>query len=830
MLTKIVIARPPFFRDVSYGMQNEYLMTDKHNMGKRWYTATGTPIHMLCSLALVSFGMILYEIVLTRIFAVILSYHYVFAILSLAMLGLGMGGLLLKKGGEIWPSISTNKLILSTALAAGIITALILYLTQAASASWSTPITYTVLFLPVLPFLFFGMTIASFFQQAPERSSLLYGFDIAGGAFAALLAVPLLNSVPATTAAFIVVLVLAAASIILMAAESLKWSTSILWLSALLFAAAGIWLAPQGILPIKNNQSKDINRLLYDASGNGRVIETRWSAFGQTTLVENDQLPDEKMIYVDGAAGTSMFSFQALLNDSTLQSDLTSDFGQFFPFYFLNENEKDSALIIGPGGGRDVLVALFGGVSFITAVEVNPDLVQIVKDYEDFNGGLYTQLPNVEIVVDEGRRFLRNTSEKYDLLMLALPVTKSSRSIDGYALTENYLFTVEAFSDYLDRLTPEGRIIFVTHGNAELYRLLSLALTAFQERGISNKQAMNHLYTIVRHGMPTLIIQKNPFSTEEMKTRHAALHELGFDDGDYFLPFQEQVSRSLAPSHDTSSTLTWNMFDQAMVELSKGTLTLDELVNTASLNIEPVRDDNPFFYNFDKELPSPFRQLYGLIILGIGIVIWVVSVKKRPEQVKTGFIRPYARHPKLKWFLLVFLLLGMGFMMLEIAFFQKLTLHLGDPVSATSILLFSLLLGTGAGSLSSAWISRRLPAAVVLSTVAVFVLSLAYNYLLDDLLATAASVPLRAGLLTGLLGIAMGFPFPLALRMMNKHGLGAFTAAMWGANGLASVAGSVTAMIIGIEWGFTEAVIAGGALYLLVALLVPCSRYFREKF
>jgi MFS family permease len=208
----------------------------------------------------------------------------------------------------------------------------------------------------------------------------------------------------------------------------------------------------------------------------------------------------------------------------------------------------------------------------------------------------------------------------------------------------------------------------------------------------------------------------------------------------------------------------------------------------------------------------------------------VVSVKKRPEQVKTGFIRPYARHPKLKWFLLVFLLLGMGFMMLEIAFFQKLTLHLGDPVSATSILLFSLLLGTGAGSLSSAWISRRLPAAVVLSTVAVFVLSLAYNYLLDDLLATAASVPLRAGLLTGLLGIAMGFPFPLALRMMNKHGLGAFTAAMWGANGLASVAGSVTAMIIGIEWGFTEAVIAGGALYLLVALLVPCSRYFREKF
>ncbi|MCH2448513.1 MAG: hypothetical protein MK198_00050 [Gracilimonas sp.] len=612
----------------------------------------------LCSLALISFGMILYEIVLTRIFAVILSYHYVFAVLSLAMLGLGMGGLLLKKRQLIWPSAGTDILALITALATGIITALILYLTQAVPATWGTSITYTILFLPVIPFLFFGMTIASFFQNAPERSSLLYGFDIAGGALAALAAVPLLNTMPATTAAFIVVLAAALASIILMTAESARWSTALLSLIAFLLAGGGIWLAPQSILPIRNNQAKDINRILYDSSGNGRIVETRWSAFGQTSLVENDQLPDEKMIYVDGAAGTSMFNFRALLNDSTLQSDLTSNFGQFFPFYFLNENEKDSALIIGPGGGRDVLVALFGGVQSITAVEVNPDLVQIVKDYEDFNGGLYSKLPTTKVVVGEGRSFLRNTSEQYDLLMLALPVTKSSRSIDGYALTENYLFTVEAFSDYLNRLTPEGRIIFVTHGNAELYRLLGLTLKAFEEKGISNQEAMKHIYVVSKHDMPALVVKKTSFEGKDMQERHAALHQLEYDQGDYFIPFQEQAAFLLPVPDDSTSTIEWRMFDQNLYNLSNGTMTMEDFAKKFPLNISPVYDDNPFFYNFDKILPSPFRQLYGLLVLGLGVVVLVVSVKKSPDQVKLGFVRPFARHPELKGFLLIFLLLG----------------------------------------------------------------------------------------------------------------------------------------------------------------------------
>ena len=331
---------------------------------------------------------------------------------------------------------------------------------------------------------------------------------------------------------------------------------------------------------------------------------------------------------------------------------------------------------------------------------------------------------------------------------------------------------------------------------------------------------MNHLYSVSKHNMPALVVKKTPFEGKDIQERHAALHQLEYDQGDYFIPLQEQASYLLPVPGDSTSAIEWRMFDENLYNLSDGTITMEDFAKKFPLNISPVYDDNPFFYNFDKTLPPPFRQLYGLLVLGIGIVVLVISVKKSPDQVKLGFVRPFARHQKLKWFLLVFLLLGVGFMMLEIALFQKLSLYLGNPVSATSVLLFSLLLGVGVGSLSSAWITGRLSLAVIFSTIAVFLLSLAYNYFLDEFLASAASVPLRAGLLTGVLGVAMGFPFPLALRMLKQYRLEAFTNTMWGINGMASVAGSIVAMIIGIEWGFSIVLNIAAVTYLMIPFLL----------
>lgn len=176
-------------------------------------------------------------------------------------------------------------------------------------------------------------------------------------------------------------------------------------------------------VPIGTNPDKEIHHALHESSSPGRIVETRWSAFGRTDLVEYQDEPEEMDIFIDGTAGTPMYKFNGDFNDPGSRINSLKAFPGYFPFFFLKEEERDNALIIGPGGGRDILLARMGGVGKITAVEVNRDLVDIVRQYSWYNGGIY-DLDNVDVVVDEGRNFLKRQKGKYDIIMLSLPVTK----------------------------------------------------------------------------------------------------------------------------------------------------------------------------------------------------------------------------------------------------------------------------------------------------------------------------------------------------------------------------------------------------------------------
>ena len=645
---------------------------------------------------------------------------------------------------------------------------------------------------------------------------MLYGLDLLGATLGALLVVPLLNGLGGVKAALMTAATAAVASVLLAASKqqtfSLRWVTT----PALTWTLVSLgWFGLDGQVRVLKNPDKDMYRMLSNPMDRAELVESRWSIFGRTDLVRSALPPDDMTIFVDGSAGSPMYNFESIMTDSAQREHLTTSFGAYFPFYFLSKEEKNSALIIGSGGGRDVVIALLGGVEEITAVEVNPDVVQIVKDYAEFNGRIYTDHPKVTTILAEGRNYIRSIDKKYDLIMLAIPVTKSSRSVEGYALTESYMFTVESMQDYLNHLTPEGRIVIVAHSGPEIYRSITLALTVFEERSISQTDAMKHIYMMASGLLPTVIIKNTPFKPDEIEKRYEVLQQLEFDKL-FFIPYAQKMIPETGNQKNHTKRL-----DQVLLSLATDKLRLEQLLEGSELDISPVTDDSPFFYKFERGLPQPFGVFTFLIILAVGSLIALVllpKVQKKSTLKKESFISKLRLYPHLKIFPAIFFAMGMGFMLIEIALFQKLTLFLGQPVLALTVLLFSLLLGGGLGSLSSTLIRNRMEQAVGFASLTVSTLTVFYTIYYSNIFSLGLSSKLVAIFLLLPLGFALGFPFPLSLQLMKKSGLGDAIHLMWGINGVSSVLGSALTMILGILVGFSFALYLGAVVYLLIAV------------
>jgi spermidine synthase len=751
----------------------------------------------LPSVFLISLSILVFEIALTRIFSIMLSYHFVFAIVSAAMLGLGAGGFLFKwlRGSDHDGAIWTGALVYSLSLAASVL--LILTLPIVGSPGLAGVRTWIYIVLAIVPFAAGGFAVSGLFRRFPESSSLLYGAD-------------LMDAWGGVNVVFLAAGVAAGGALLL----GLPRLRRVLPAAAALLVFAGLFVvfATSGAgpsVPIANDPNKEMQGMLADSSLNARVVESRWSSFGRTDLVASDALPNEMTIFVDGAAGSSMFNLGALRKDRQARMQLDMHSGESFPFPLLKASEKRSALILGPGGGRDVVVALLGGVKQITAVEVNPDVVKLVRKYGDFNGGIYSGRPDVTAVVGDGRNFVRTTHKRFDLILAAIPVTKSSRSVDGYALTENGLFTVEAINEYLGRLNQNGRLVFVAHNDIEIYKLIAIVLAAYRAQGISEAEAMRHLYTVGSEMMPALVVERQPVTLAAANVIHRRLHELGFDKGATFVPgIPQQTAGQL------------KMFDQALVDISAGSLSMTTVAKETTFDLRPATDDRPFFYKYKRGLPSPFGVFAVVLVVAAAVLAGFLVLPRRARSASRTFVGQLREIPRLKSYLVIFFALGVGYMLIEIAFFQKLSTFIAQPQTALTVLLFSLLLGSGIGSLLTSLISRSRQriAAVPLSlsvaalvAILVVVFPRAFEIGLDPRLA--------AMVLVLPLGIFMGCLFPLAVRCLSADGLESHAALLWGVNGAASVLGSALAMIIGLSWGFSDALFLGAAIYLGVAAL-----------
>lgn len=766
----------------------------------------------LLSIGSLSYAVLVFEVALTRIFSLLLNYHYVFAILSGAVAGLGIGAMAINYRVSISrkPAVTSAAMLFAVLLAASVL----IIARLPPLGTWTWPV---FLLLATLPFIAAGFAIAGILQQFPSRIPMLYGADLMGAACGALSAIALMDAVgPINT-------VLVAAAVAGIGALGLEASRVrmplvsggvFLGLTALLLSVMRHGVEVR--LPVTNDPDKEMLFLLSDPALKTKILETRWSSFGRTDVVGTELAPHQRMLFVDGGAGSLMYDLKAVLKNPKNLATITTQYGGFFPLPLLKDDEKSTALIVGLGGGKDTLAARLGGVKEITAVEVNPDVVDILRDYESFNGGVGTGRFGVTTVVGEGRAFLRNTNVRYDLILSAIPVTKSSRSVDGYALTENYLFTAEAFTDYLRHLSPNGRIILVAHNEMEIYRLISLAMAAFQKQGISEQEVMKRLYTVPAPLLPTLVVQKRPLTPEDAAAVDERLRRLRFDERPSYVPYRKHV---LAERDEYIPDQQKPVVDERLTSVAEGRATLATVADSASYDISAVSDDRPFFYDLERGLPDPLGKCVGAMVALVAGLALLVGLRNPAGGNPTTFTSVLMSEPVLKRLASLCFLLGVGYMLVEIALFRKLMLFIGQPQRALTVLLFSLLLGGGLGSMFSSSLTHQIGKVGTWMSLGIGVAAVLLSQFSSALFALGVSPLITAVCCLVPLGFMMGFPFPIAMRLVSAHEFTRFVSALWGINAIASVLGSLLCMVVALWFGFSWALLLGGTTYLLSAVV-----------
>lgn len=762
------------------------------------------------NLVIISASILCFEIIATRISSVIFEYNYAFIILSIAILGIGSGGIY-----SFYKINSTeiNEVLKTIVKSLGFtILSLVIFVLLVTETNLIVNHFIFLLFL-IIPFFFAGIVYSLIFKIFSEYSFKLYAADLAGAAFGSILSIGILDYLGAVNSVFLII-VLLVFPIISFISEHIEKRKIIIFTGMSVLLTILIIINAEnnllGKIPIGNFPEKDYYYVYPDAEQKSEIIESRWSIFGRSDLVQYNDQDMVKQLFVDGAAGSPMYRFNGnIKKPGNILLEILLSQTNAIPFLCLNKNEKNNMLVIGPGGGKEVLLGLFSDIGQIKGVEINPDFVNLVKDYKDFNGGIYTNFPNVDIQVSEGRHYIKDTDKKYDLLVMALPSTEQIQNIDALAMNENYLLTVEAIKDYMKILTNEGQLIFTVHNNWELVRLIITSISAFEELGIQNKEFLNHIAIIEGDYSPTIVIKKNPFTYDELVHWQNIIKTIP----------KKYPAITYLSSFSYNSRSTVNQF---LEDIKVGRFTLNEFIKQNPYNIKPCRDDSPYFYKITKGISEEYIYLiagvavFNLFIIAIPLLLFSKRIKESKK-----------RQNKLKVILLpliVFISIGLGFMVVEVSLFQKLVLYLGSPTISLSLLLSSLLVGMGTGSYFGKRIfieshQKRLFFISLCIVSAGIILIFLYPLILGSLL--KFSIYYRAivtFILILPLGFLLGIPFPTSIQLLKTENNENLIPWMYGINGAMSVLGSIMAVVLSMLFGFTISFFVGLFFYFLIIL------------
>jgi hypothetical protein len=776
---------------------------------------------LLTGLALTSFSALLLELALTRLFSVVLFYHFAFLAISIALLGLGAGGLsayLLKVRLErIDTRTLAARLCMMNSVVVLIVLEIVLHVPVSLNVSWGNFGRLTALYLAAaVPFFLTGLLFALVFARETRRIPRLYGADLCGGALACLAVVPLLNWIGGPNVVLFAGATMAAASTIWAGLRSLRRNAALLTLALLALIGA--------------NYSGRLIDVVY-AKGRFRdpsqVEFARWNALSR---VEVDRKDQAKVVVIDADASTYIMNADV---SRWHQTEWESDLMSAPPALANVLRPHGEFAIIGPGGGVDVLRAVANGSPSVTGIEINPIIATTIMRgrYAGYSEHLY-QRPDVHIHVTDGRSFLRSSPQQFDVVQMTLVDTWASTAAGAFALSENNLYTVEAFREYFNHLKPDGMIAITRwefRHPREALRVVAVAMEALHRLGVTNT-AGNFIVasqgSLDEDGIPVVVLAKKiPFTSAEE------------DAVSTHLDNYPQLEPLYLPSDPGQ-----NPFTDLIASNDPYAFARNYPYNTA-----PVTDNAPFFF-FTLKPEQILREKsdrggidwkvnLGVLVLLLVLLISLVAVlaflllplalRSRARKVR---ISPVP--------LLYFVAVGLGYILVEIAFIQRFVLFLGHPTYALTVVIFLLMLSSGAGSLfSRLWLPRTDLCWVPLLLVVVTLL--ANVFFLPGRLAALVGLNfgyrlLISGVLLVPLGFVMGMPFPTGLRALAASPGPEFLAApgdrdnavecAWAMNAAASVLGSVLAMVIAIQFGLTVTLACGAAAYLLALLLTPALR------
>ncbi len=738
-------------------------------------SAYAVPLQRVIATAILSASALFLEIVLTRLFSVIYYPPYVFFIISFAILGIGIGAAL----PAIRPAMAQANRLAHYAAGATFATLLLIV---AAVKGAALNLQVSLFILIILPYMFFGLAISALFSLHPAASRLLYMSDLIGAGIGALAAIPLLNVFGAVNAALLAAVGFALAGVYLYSKRSRLIVTVAALAAVLAFAANAAGDALQVDMASLPTQKPIVSAL---ASG-GTILQTEWDAFARTDLVDpGDGAPWR--IYVDGAAASLMPSQSAA-------GELLRDIG-FFPFA---TEQPRSVFIIGPGAGLDIWFGLQSGATDITAVEVNPASVALARDWRAYNGDVYGQ-PAVTVHVDDGRSALMRSAKSFDLIYLSQVVTLAAE-LGGYALSENTIYTADAFADYLNHLNADGLVALKLYDEITLTRALSTAISALRSRGLTDREALQHTMVFIDEKsnppIPLLLLGKAAFDEDDSKVLAAIARDVGF----------------------TPLLLPHILVQPPLDAVAGGAHSFESIVLESDADISAPSDDRPYFFQFERGIPSTLIPVAALV--ACVIVIFAAACIVRWQ---------HARSARERFMPLFFAMLGIGFIAIEIYAIQQTRLSLGHPTLAITVVLATFLVGGGLGSGLSQRIARRRlernPQLMTILVVALLIIwSLAWSQLGRPLLSQHVIIRSLLVAVTLLpLAMCMGVPFPQALAAVGQ-GSRREVALAWCVNGVMTVAGSVLAVILSITTGFAAVAILGACAYLLATLILMAAR------